>query len=129
MDKRITLTDKAPTPLGPYSQAVVSGGFVFISGQGPVDPATGKPVGGGIEEQTQRTLQNIKAILEASGSSFEDVVKVTVYLKNAGDFKAMNSVYSKFVGSQPPARATVVAGMVSPDWLIEVEAVAKIQHA
>src|SRR5512134_726366 len=99
-------TGKAPAAIGPYSQAVRSGGFLFCSGQIPLDPATGKMIEGGIEAQTERVLMNLTAVLEAGGASLETVVKTTVYLADLSDFPVMNAVYGKYFPGDPPARAT-----------------------
>ncbi len=127
MTRRTILTEAAPKPVGPYSQAVVANGFVFVAGQVPIDPSTGKVVEGGIREQTRRVLENVKAILEASGSSLEKVVKVNVYLKRAEDFAAMNEVYSQYFPTEPPARTTVVTNMVREEFLIEIDVIALAQ--
>lgn len=127
MTRRTILTEAAPKPVGPYSQAVVANGFVFVAGQVPIDPGTGKVVEGGIREQTRRVLENVKAILEASGSSLEKVVKVNVYLKRAEDFAAMNEVYSQYFPTEPPARTTVVTNMVREEFLIEIDVIALAQ--
>ena len=127
MTRRTILTEAAPKPVGPYSQAVVANGFVFVAGQVPIDPRTGKVVEGGIREQTRRVLENVKAILEASGSSLEKVVKVNVYLKRAEDFAAMNEVYSQYFPTEPPARTTVVTNMVREEFLIEIDVIALAQ--
>src|SRR3989304_73563 len=99
-------TDKAPAAIGPYSQAVRSGGFLFCSGQIPLDPEAGKMVGGGIEAQAERVLKNLEAVLAAGGASLTAVVKTTVYLADLGDFPVMNAVYGRFFPGSPPARAT-----------------------
>jgi 2-iminobutanoate/2-iminopropanoate deaminase len=127
MTKRVVLTDRAPRPVGPYSQAIVANGFVFVAGQVPIDPSTGKVVEGGIREQTRRVLENVKAILEAADSSLDRVVKVNVYLKRAEDFAAMNEVYSQYFPKEPPARTTVVAEMVREEFLIEIDVIALAQ--
>ncbi len=127
MTRRVILTEAAPKPVGPYSQAIVANGFVFVAGQVPIDPSTGKVVEGGIREQTRRVLENVKAILEASGSSLEKVVKVNVYLKRAEDFAAMNEVYSQYFPTEPPARTTVVTNMVREEFLIEIDVIALAQ--
>lgn len=122
--KDIVLTDRGPKPIGPYSQAVKSNGFVFVSGQVGLDPATGQFVAGGIQEQTARVMENLKAILEASGASFSHVVKTTVFLKDMDDFTAMNDVYAKYFTAAPPARSTVQAARLPKDALVEIDVIA-----
>ncbi|MEK6778142.1 MAG: RidA family protein [Candidatus Deferrimicrobiota bacterium] len=117
-------TVKAPAAIGPYSQAVRSGGFLFCSGQIPIDPATGKMVEGGIEAQTERVLRNLEAVLSAGGSTLESVVKTTVYLTDLADFPAMNAVYGKFFRQDPPARATVQVAKLPAGARVEIDAVA-----
>lgn len=124
MTNEIIRTPNAPTPLGPYSQGVRAGNFLFVAGQGPIDPKTGKIAATSIELQTTRTLQNIQAILEASGFSLRDVVKVSIYLRNASDFQKMNDVYKAYFPDNPPARTTVEAGFVASDMLVEIDAIA-----
>ena len=121
--KQIVRTEKAPPPVGPYSQAVVAGDFVYVAGQGPVDPAAGKKVEGGIAAETEQVLKNIQAILEAAGCSMRDVVKTNVYLSHSGDFRAMNEVYARFFTEEPPARTTVQASPPVPI-LVEIDCVA-----
>jgi 2-iminobutanoate/2-iminopropanoate deaminase len=116
-------TEAAPAAIGPYSQAIVANGFVFASGQIPIDPATGEFVSGGIEEQTAQVLRNLKAVLEAAGSGLERVVKTTVFLLNMDDFAAMNRVYGEFFPAQAPARATVQAARLPRDARVEIDAV------
>jgi 2-iminobutanoate/2-iminopropanoate deaminase len=118
-------TGKAPAAIGPYSQAVRSGGFLFCSGQIPLDPATGKMVEGEIEAQTERVLKNLEAVLEAGGASLAGVVKTTVYLADLSDFPAMNAVYGRFFPENPPARATVQVSKLPAGALVEIEAIAK----
>src|SRR3972149_11905059 len=103
--RKTVATEKAPAAIGPYSQAIRSGGFLFCSGQIPLDPATGKMVEGGIEAQTERVLRNLAAVLESGGASPRSVVKTTVYLVDLADFPAMNGVYGSFFPGNPPARA------------------------
>jgi len=122
------LTDKAPVAIGPYSQAIRAGGFVFVSGQIPIDPATGEFVAGGIGEQTERVLQNLSAVLEAAGSGLDQVVKTTVFLADMKEFAAMNDVYAKFFTGAPPARATVAAAGLPRDARVEIEAVALLSE-
>ena len=117
-------TDKAPKPAGPYSQAVRAGDFIYVAGQGGVDPRTGRFVEGGVEEQTRQTLKNIEAILKAAGSSLDDVVKVSVFLKDVRDFQAMNKVFAEFFKEPPPARTTVGVEFVAPEMLVEIDVVA-----
>ena len=122
--KKIVSTDRAPKAIGPYSQAVVANGFVFVSGQIPLDPATGQIVAGGIAEQTAQVFENIKNVLEAAGSSFDQAVKTTVYLKDMGDFAPMNEVYARYFPANPPARATVEAARLPRDVRIEIDCIA-----
>jgi len=117
-------TTKAPQPLGPYSQGVEAGGFLFVSGQGAIDPGSGKLVAGDIESQTRQTLTNVKSIVEASGLSMRDVVRVSVYLKNMKDFKQMNEVYKSFFVEAPPARTTVQVELPMSEMLVEIDVIA-----
>jgi 2-iminobutanoate/2-iminopropanoate deaminase len=119
-------TSNAPGAIGPYSQAIKVGEFVYTSGQVAIDPATGEFIGGGIAEQTERVLKNVAAVLEAAGSSLDQVVKTLVFLADMNDFSAMNEVYAKFFSEAPPARSTVQAARLPKDALIEIEAVALI---
>jgi len=119
-------TDKAPLPISCYSQAVKAGGFLFISGQAPLDPKTKKLVKGGIAAQTKQVLENIKAIAEAANSSLSNVVKMTIFLKNIEDFKQMNDVYCTYFVKDPPARTTVQAQLPMPEMLIEIEAIVSL---
>jgi 2-iminobutanoate/2-iminopropanoate deaminase len=120
----VVLTDKGPKPIGPYSQAIRSNGFLYVSGQVALDPATGEFVGTDIRQQTQRTLENIKGILEAAGSNMHHVVKTTVFLKDINDFAAMNEVYAKFFTMAPPARSTVEVARLPKNALVEIEVIA-----
>ncbi len=122
--KDIVLTDRGPKPIGPYSQAVKSNGFVFISGQIALDPKTAEFVGADVRTQTERVMENLKAILEAAGASFAHVVKTTVYLKDMNDFTAMNEVYAKYFTAAPPARSTVQAARLPKDALVEIDVIA-----
>jgi len=124
MMKQIISTDHAPKAIGPYSQAVVWNGVVYLSGQIPLDPATGQLIGGGIAEQTVRALENLKAVLEAAGSDLPHVLKTTVFLKDMGEFAAMNEVYGRYFSENPPARATVEAARLPRDVRVEIECVA-----
>ena len=122
--KEIVATERAPRAIGPYSQAVRSGNLLFASGQIPIDPATGEFVAGGITEQTDQVLRNVSAILEAAGAGLQQVVKTTVFLADMDDFTAMNEVYGRFFGDDPPARATVQAARLPRDARVEIEAIA-----
>ncbi len=122
--KTIVQTDKAPAAIGPYSQAVKAGGFVFLSGQVALDPASGQVVEGDVRAQTERVLQNLQAVLAAAGSSLAAVVKTTVFLADMNDFAAMNEVYGKFFSSDPPARATVQAARLPKDVQVEIDLIA-----
>jgi 2-iminobutanoate/2-iminopropanoate deaminase len=124
--KTIVSTAAAPKAIGPYSQAVVSNGFVFLSGQIPLDPATGQLLDGDIATQTERVLENLKAVLTASGSSLAAVVKTTVYLKDMGEFARMNEVYARYFPENPPARATVEAARLPRDVRVEIDCIALV---
>jgi 2-iminobutanoate/2-iminopropanoate deaminase len=120
-------TQGAPQAIGPYSQAVKSGGLLFASGQVALDPATGSVVSGGIVEQTERVMKNIAAVLEASGTTFDRVIKSTVFLKDMGDFAKMNEIYGRYVsgdGKIAPARSTVEVSRLPKDALVEIEVIA-----
>ena len=119
-------TDSAPKAIGPYSQAIKSNGFVFASGQIPLDPATMQIVEGGIREQTERVMNNLGAVLQAAGSSLEHVVKTTVYLKDLTDFSEMNEVYGSFFRETPPARSTVEVARLPRDVRVEIDVVAVV---
>jgi 2-iminobutanoate/2-iminopropanoate deaminase len=125
--KKIITTDQAPGAIGPYSQAVRAGDLVFASGQIPTDPATGQFVAGGIAEQTEQVLRNLKAVFEAAGAGMDQIVKTTVFLLDMNDFVAMNEVYSRFFLENPPARATVQAARLPRDARVEIEAIAVVQ--
>jgi 2-iminobutanoate/2-iminopropanoate deaminase len=122
--KKLIFTEKAPKPVGPYSQAVISGDFVFVSGQIAVDPKSSKVVDGGIEAQTAQVLENLKNILESVDLSLNDVVKTSVFLSNISDYPAFNRVYSKYFENDPPARTTAQAGLMA-GVLVEIDAIAK----
>jgi 2-iminobutanoate/2-iminopropanoate deaminase len=123
-ERRIVKTEDAPGAIGPYSQAVVAGGFVYASGQIPIDPATGQFVEGGVREQTEQILRNLSNVLEAAGSSLGRVVKTTVFLADMNDFAAMNEAYAGFFGEEPPARSTVQAARLPRDARVEIDVVA-----
>lgn len=122
--KTIVQTEKAPAAIGPYSQAVKAGGFVFLSGQVALDPASGQVVEGDVRAQTERVLKNLQAVLAAAGSPLAAVVKTTVFLTDMNDFAAMNEVYGRFFPSDPPARATVQAARLPKDVQVEIDLIA-----
>lgn len=119
-------TDHAPAAIGPYSQAVVSDGWIYVSGQIPIDPATGDLVDGGIEAQTHRVFRSLSAVLEAAGGSLATVVKTTVFLSDMANFSAMNAVYAEHFGEHRPARACVEAGGLPRAVDVEIEAIARV---
>lgn len=127
--KSVISTEKAPGAIGPYSQAVVANGVVYCSGQIPIDPLTGEFVDGGVREQTAQVLKNLSAVLEAAGSSIEQVLKTTVFLSDMNDFSAMNDVYAEFFGDSKPARATVQAARLPRDARVEIECVALVDES
>lgn len=122
----IVLTERGPKPIGPYSQAVRVNGFLFVSGQIAIDPKTGEMAGADVATQTERTLENVKGILEAAGSNLHHVVKTTVFLKDMNEFSAMNEVYARFFGTAPPARSTVQVARLPKDASVEIEVIATI---
>jgi 2-iminobutanoate/2-iminopropanoate deaminase len=119
--KDVIATEKGPKAIGPYSQAIRANGFVFISGQVAFDPATGKLVEGDVGKQTARVLENLKAIAEAAGSSLDNAVKATVFLKDMNDFAAMNEVYGRYFATHPPARSTVEVARLPRDVRVEID--------
>jgi 2-iminobutanoate/2-iminopropanoate deaminase len=122
--KQVIRTTEAPQAIGPYSQAVEAGGFVFVSGQIALDPATGQVVAGGVREQAQRVMENAKAVIAAAGCGMQDVVKTTIYLKDLADFAAVNEVYAGYFPADPPARATVEVSRLPKDVLVEIDCIA-----
>jgi 2-iminobutanoate/2-iminopropanoate deaminase len=124
MRREVISTGRMPVPKGPYSPAIRAGGFVFVSGTGPLDPATGEPRLGPIEDQVRLTLENVRAVLEAAGATLRDVVKTTVYLADMDDFAAMNRVYANFFPADPPARTTIQAARLPLGIGVEIDAVA-----
>jgi len=122
--KEIITTQNAPKAAGPYSQAVRLNGIVFLSGQIPADPQTGELAAGSIQLQTERVLENLKAVLVAAGLTFENVVKTTVFLKNMADFAQMNETYAKYFHTNPPARSTVEVARLPRDVQVEIDAIA-----
>jgi 2-iminobutanoate/2-iminopropanoate deaminase len=127
MNREIITTDKAPAAVGPYSQAVRVGDFVFTAGQIPLDPATGQMVAGDIEAQTRQALTNLSAVLQAAGTTLANVVKTTVFLADIGEFKRMNGIYAEFFPDAPPARSAVQAAALPLGARVEIEAVAVIR--
>ncbi len=124
MERHIVNTSRAPAAIGPYSQAVRAGGFLFVSGQIPIDPASGDLVQGGIQAETRQVLDNLRAILEAAGSSLEKVVKTTLFIADMNAFGTINDIYAEYFSAQPPARACVQVARLPKDVQIEIEAVA-----
>jgi 2-iminobutanoate/2-iminopropanoate deaminase len=124
MPKKHVVTQQAPAPIGPYSQGVISGGFLFVSGQIPIDPKTNEIVGGGVEAQTERVLQNVLAVVKEAKMGPENIVKTTVFLQDLADFAAMNEVYARYLGKEPPARSTVQVAALPRGVRIEIDAVA-----
>ena len=120
----VIATEQAPKAIGPYSQAIRAGGFLFTSGQVAIDPATQQVIAGDVAAQTDRVLKNLAAILQASGCSLEKVVRCTVFLKNMGDFGAMNEVYGRYFKQAPPARSTVEVARLPKDVLVEIDVIA-----
>jgi len=124
--KKTIATDKAPKALGPYSQVVIYGGLAYLSGQIAIDPASNKVIEGGISAQTERVLENIKAVLEACGASLESVLKTTVFLKDMEDFAPMNQIYARYFLKDPPARSTVQAAKLPRDVGVEIDCIAAV---
>jgi 2-iminobutanoate/2-iminopropanoate deaminase len=124
--KTVVHTDKAPAAIGPYSQGIIANGLLFTAGQIAIDPATGQVIDGGVAEQTERALKNLGAVLESAGSSWTNVVKTTVFLKDMRDFPTVNEVYARMIGDARPARSTVAVGGLPRDVLVEIDAVAVV---
>jgi len=122
--KEVVFTERAPKPIGPYSQAIKLGNLLFVSGQIPIDPATNEVVKGGIKEQTERVLENVKAILEAANMTLNDVVMAFVYLSDMADFPQFNEVYSRYFKERPPARVTVAVKSLPRDVKVEIAVIA-----
>jgi len=122
--REVIATNDAPKAIGPYSQAIKANGFIFVSGQTPIDPATQQLIEGDVRVQTERVLRNIEAILQQAGSSMDKVVRCGVFLKDMNDFTAMNEVYGRFFTSNPPARSTVQAARLPKDCIVEIDAIA-----
>jgi len=126
MSREIVQTDMAPKAIGPYAQAIKANGFVYTAGQIPIDPKTGEFVSGGIAPQTRQVLENLKAVLQAAGSSLDKVVKATVFLHNMSEFAAMNEVYAEYLGDVKPARSTVAVKELPRGALVEIDLVAVV---
>jgi len=124
--REVIATENAPKAIGPYSQAIRAGGFLFTSGQVAIDPASQQVVAGDVSVQTEQVMKNLAAILQASGSSLEKVVRCTVFLKNMGDFGAMNEVYGRYFKQAPPARSTVEVARLPKDVLVEIDVIALV---
>lgn len=120
-------SEKAPAAIGPYSQAVISGGFLFSAGQIPLDPASGQIVDGGITGQTERVMQNLSAVLDAAGLAWKDVVKTTVYLHDMADFPTVNEIYGRWIGDARPARSTVQVTALPRGALVEIDLIARAE--
>jgi 2-iminobutanoate/2-iminopropanoate deaminase len=125
------VTEKAPKPVGPYSQAIIEGDFIFVAGQGPINPGTGSLELGDVCAETKRVFENLRAILQAAGSSLDHVVKCNVYLRDINDFAAMNEVYATYFSAPFPARTTIQAGALPGGIAVEIECIARVgaQHA
>jgi 2-iminobutanoate/2-iminopropanoate deaminase len=126
MPKKIVQTAKAPDAVGPYSQAVIANGFVYTAGQIPLIPGEAKIVEGDIQAQTRQVLENLQAVLEGAGTTFANVVKTTVFLKDMNDFAKMNEVYAQFFPENPPARSTVEVARLPRDVMVEIEVIALV---
>jgi 2-iminobutanoate/2-iminopropanoate deaminase len=124
--RKVIMTDKAPRPVGPYSQAVIHGNTVYVAGQGPANPATGQLEMGDVRHETRRVLENMKAILEAAGSSLDKVQRCNVYLRDINDFAAMNEVYATFFTAPAPARTTIQAGALPGGIAVEIDCIASL---
>jgi 2-iminobutanoate/2-iminopropanoate deaminase len=122
--REVISTSDAPKAIGPYSQAIRANGFVFVSGQVAIDPATQQVIEGGVSAQTERVIKNLSGILEAAGGALDKVVRSTVFLKNMSDFAAMNEVYGKYFSAEPPARSTVEVARLPKDVLVEIDVIA-----
>ena len=124
-ERKTVSTDRAPQAIGPYSQAITGGGLLFLSGQIPLDPATGELVEGGITEQVTRVLDNLQAVLVAAGSGFDQVLRTTVYLTDLGDFATMNEIYGRYFGTARPARSTVQVAALPRGARVEIDVIAQ----
>ncbi|MCX7878101.1 MAG: RidA family protein [Ignavibacteria bacterium] len=126
METKKIYSDKAPLPIGPYSQAILAGDYLFLSGQIAIEPSNGEIINGNIKEQTRKVLENIEQILLSAGSSLSKVIKTTVFIRNMDDFADMNEVYKNFFGETKPARSTVEVSRLPKDALIEIEVIASV---
>ena len=122
--KEAVHTDRAPNPIGPYSQGIRANGFIFLAGQVALDPKSGELISGDVRQQTERTLENLKGVLEAAGANLNHVVRVTIFLKNMSDFAGMNEIYARYFPKVPPARSTVEVARLPKDALVEIELIA-----
>lgn len=122
--KEAVHTDRAPNPIGPYSQGIRANGFIFLAGQVALDPKSGELISGDVRQQTERTLENLKGVLEAAGANLNHVVKATIFLKNMSDFAAMNEIYARYFPKVAPARSTIEAARLPKDALVEIELIA-----
>jgi len=125
--KKIVKTDKAPSAIGPYSQAVISNNFIFTAGQIPINPETGRIVDGGFKEQVRQVLENIKAIIEAAGSNIENIVKLTLYLTDLSFFGELNEVFNEYFSDNPPARSAMQVSRLPKEAMIEIDAVVTLK--
>ena len=128
-DKKIINTNLAPKAIGPYSQAVLKDGWLFVSGQIPINPETNELVAGDIARQTEQVLNNLKGVIEAAGGQLSDVIKTTVYLKDMNEFGGLNEVYGRYFSGNPPARATIEAARLPKDVKVEIDAIAIIKSS
>ena len=124
MERQTVSTEKAPAAIGPYAQAIIANGFIYTAGQIPLDPQTGNIVDGGIKQQTRQVMENLRAVLQAAGSSLTQTIKATVFLKNIGDFAAMNEIYAEYLGDAKPARSTVAVADLPRSALVEIDLIA-----
>jgi len=122
--KEAVRTDRAPNPIGPYSQGIRANGFIFLAGQVALDPKSGELISGDVRQQTERTLENLKGVLEAAGANLNHVVKATIFLKNMSDFAGINEIYARYFPKLPPARSTVEVARLPKDALVEIELIA-----
>jgi 2-iminobutanoate/2-iminopropanoate deaminase len=129
MTRRTVKTGKAPAPIGPYSQAVIAGDYIFASGQTPINPETDELIEGDISEQTAQVLRNLSVVLEAAGSNLSQVLKTTVFLADMNDFAAMNEAYGRFFNQEPPARTTIQAARLPRDARVEIELIALVGNS